>query len=181
MDKVTELAINITNNQTIYIIIDDDAWKNVDFNLLEVTKSAIENTLSYIDYFKSVKTICCTIKLSDDKYLKKLNKAFLNKNYPTNVLSFPAYDLSDTSLKLLQNENGIVYIGDIAISFTRIKEESDDQGKSFKNHYTHLIVHGILHLLGYDHIKEKDAKTMENIEIRTLLSMGVPNPYDLTE
>jgi len=96
---------------------------------------------------------------------KKLNFAFRNKDKPTNVLTFP-YELSKTSLA-----------ADIVICLPVLKKEAKEQGKLLKDHLAHLIVHGCLHAQGHDHEVEKDAKKMENLEIRLLKDLGFPNPY----
>ncbi len=173
--------IKIINNQIINLIIDDNNWVGLNFKLKNATKKAIEATLSYLNYFHSIKTIELTIQLSNDHFLNELNKKFLNKDYPTNILSFPSYELSKGNFASLQNEAGSIYLGDIAVSFERINEESLAQSKTFKNYYTHIIVHGILHLLGYDHQKAKEADIMENTEIQILKSLKISNPYILTK
>lgn len=94
----------------------------------------------------------------------KLNRRFRNKSGPTNVLSFP-----------IDNNN---YLGDIVICAPLVKQEAEQQGKPLMAHFAHLIVHGILHLLGHDHISENDARIMEGIEIAILKDLGYPNPYE---
>lgn len=96
---------------------------------------------------------------------KKLNFAFRNKDKPTNVLTFP-YELSKTSLA-----------ADIVICLPVLKKEAKEQSKPLKDHLAHLIVHGCLHAQGHDHEVEKDAKKMENLEVRILKNLGFSNPY----
>jgi probable rRNA maturation factor len=96
---------------------------------------------------------------------KKLNFAFRNKDKPTNVLTFP-YELSKTSLA-----------ADIVICLPVLKKEAKEQSKLLKDHLAHLIVHGCLHAQGHDHEVEKDAKKMENLEVRILKNLGFSNPY----
>jgi probable rRNA maturation factor len=104
-----------------------------------------------------------TILLADDKRLKALNRDYRGANRPTNVLSFPA----------AQPE----YLGDIAIAYPVVAREARAQGKSFANHAAHLALHGVLHLLGYDHIKKSEASAMESLEIKLLATLGIASPY----
>jgi probable rRNA maturation factor len=98
-----------------------------------------------------------------DKKLRELNFQFRGKDRPTNVLSFPDGD----------NAPG----GGIALSFETISAEAKAQGKPFLNHTKHMILHGFLHLLGFDHEKSRAARLMERLEIAILADMGIPNPY----
>lgn len=104
-----------------------------------------------------------TILLADDARLKTLNQVFRGKRKPTNVLSFPQVDG-----------------GDVAIAHGVVAREAKEQGKRFSDHAIHLTVHGILHLAGYDHIKPKDAKVMEPLEVKILKRLGVADPYVAT-
>lgn len=115
--------------------------------------------------------------LTNDNKLKELNKKFRDKDRPTNVLSFPDIDYNDTIAleKVIQED--YLYLGDIAFAYETIMEESQLQNKTFLNHFTHLLVHSLLHLLGYDHIKQKDAEIMEKVEVDILKQFGIKNPY----
>ena len=99
--------------------------------------------------------------------IKELNSKFLNKNQPTNVLSFPSTG-SDFDERLL---------GDIAICPEIISNEADDQNKDRQNHLFHIILHSLLHLVGYDHQEDSSAEKMESIEIEALKKIGIANPY----
>lgn len=118
-----------------------------------------------------------SVLLADDQQIKLLNTEFRSKNSPTNVLSFPEHDN-----KLFKELDFIVpdnylYLGDIVFSFETIKNESRDGNITFMDHFIHLTIHSILHLLGHDHIKENDAKIMEDLEIRLLDSLQIKSPY----
>jgi len=104
-----------------------------------------------------------TILLSDDEKLHDLNVTFRGKDKPTNVLSFPARD----------ND----YLGDVAVAYGVTSQEAREQKKSFADHATHLVVHGVLHLLGYDHETARAAKIMEPLETKILDELGIDNPY----
>lgn len=110
-----------------------------------------------------------------------LNKEYRAKNRPTNVLSFPQAELSTESLKeaLLFEESLI--LGDIAFAEETIRDEANEQNKAFSDHLTHLIVHGVLHLMGYDHIEEDEANQMEALEIEILEKLNIKNPYFVSD
>lgn len=119
----------------------------------------------------------------DDARISALNAQFRGKPAPTNVLSWPAEDLaSDVAGELPdQPQPGSAAepesLGDIAIAWDTCSAEADAQGKPFAGHVTHLVVHAVLHLLGYDHIDDEDASLMEGLEVRILASLGVSDPY----
>lgn len=108
------------------------------------------------------------IRVVDANESQKLNKTFRDKDYPTNVLSFPAD---------IQLPEGPTILGDIAICLPVVKREADEQSKRFDQHFAHMVVHGCLHLMGYDHEDEDDADQMEAKEIGILENLGYPNPY----
>jgi probable rRNA maturation factor len=120
--------------------------------------------------------------LTDDSELQRLNRDFRYQDKPTNVLSFPAHEINLFNYQDLSlDEDNALFLGDIAISYERILEESIEQQKFFKEHFTHILVHSILHLIGYDHIDEHDADKMEQLEINILSSIGFKNPYILRD
>jgi probable rRNA maturation factor len=106
-----------------------------------------------------------SVLLADDAALATLNRDWRGKDQPTNVLSFPAPE----------NEAGL--LGDIALAFETIKREAAEQGKSFEAHAMHLIIHGFLHLLGYDHEEESEALAMETRERAILAALEIADPY----
>jgi len=108
-----------------------------------------------------------TIRLVDEAESAKLNQAYRRKTGPTNILSFPFEAPVSTPV-----------LGDLVICVPIIIKEAKEQNKPLLAHWAHLVIHGILHLLGYDHIKNKDAVIMENIEISLLQQLGYANPYE---
>jgi len=120
------------------------------------------------------------ILLTTDANVKKLNKNYRAINKATNVLSFPQMKMSNfkkADLNIFPNKQPIP-LGDIALANQTIKKEAETQSKEFENHVIHLVVHGVLHLLGYDHMNNKDATKMEKLECKTLFSLDYPNPYE---
>ena len=139
-----------------------------------------KNSNSYFDnfsmkFFSKVidktlkKNTLVSILLTDDKNIKILNYRWRKKNQNTNVLSFP--------LKSFIKEGKYLFIGDIVLSYETIKKESIQRKINFRDHFLHLCLHGILHLLGYDHKKQKEQREMENVEIKLLSLINIQNPY----
>jgi probable rRNA maturation factor len=107
--------------------------------------------------------------LSDDEHVKSVNQEWRGIDKPTNVLSFPAVEAA----KLARAP----FLGDIIIAYETVDREAKAEGKAFADHYAHLVVHGFLHLLGFDHINDGDAETMEALEIKILAGLDIPDPY----
>jgi probable rRNA maturation factor len=110
-----------------------------------------------------------TILLTDDETVRDLNSRFRGKDSATNVLSFPA------------PENPENHLGDIALAYGVCVREAAEQGKTIGAHLQHLTVHGVLHLLGYDHMSEDEAEDMESLERVVLAGLGVSDPYSVGE
>lgn len=109
-----------------------------------------------------------TLRIVDKTESQKLNKNFRKKNKPTNVLSFPPNEIPG-----FKND----FLGDLALCASVIAEEAAEQDKELQAHWAHMTIHGFLHLLGYDHIKEAEAEEMEALEVRILQDLGHSNPY----
>ncbi|MBF8756959.1 MULTISPECIES: rRNA maturation RNase YbeY [Pseudomonas] len=110
-----------------------------------------------------------TIRLVDEPEGRELNRTYRHKDYATNVLSFPA-DVPDDLLD-------IPLLGDLVICVPVVEREATEQGKSLEAHWAHLVIHGCLHLLGYDHIEDDEAEEMEALERTLLAELGHPDPY----
>ena len=106
-----------------------------------------------------------TILLTDDETVRNLNARFRGKDAPTNVLSFPAHDTAHG------------HLGDIALAYGVCAREAAEQGKTLAAHLQHLVAHGVLHLVGYDHEDDGQAEVMEDLERRILAGLGLPDPY----
>jgi probable rRNA maturation factor len=112
-----------------------------------------------------------SVLLSSDAVVRGLNRDHRGKNNATNVLSFPGE--TDTAVPGAE-----ILMGDIILAWETVESEAKKTGKSVTNHMMHLVVHGVLHLLGYDHDSENDATTMERLEVNSLARLGLPDPYD---
>jgi len=111
--------------------------------------------------------------LTDDKRMRALNRTYRGKDKPTNVLSFAALDAD-------RPKAGMPWLlGDVILAAGVIAREAKAQRKKLDHHLSHLAVHGVLHLLGYDHEADKEAEAMEALEIAALAGMGIANPYEL--
>lgn len=116
-----------------------------------------------------------TIRVVDTQEMTELNTHYRHKTGPTNVLSFP-YDMSTDLI-----EDEFPLLGDIVICAAVVRQEAQDQKKSITAHWAHMVIHGTLHLLGYDHEIPADADKMESLEITILKELGFPNPYQQGE
>jgi probable rRNA maturation factor len=110
-----------------------------------------------------------SIRIVDTKEGRTLNREYRGKDYATNVLSFPVELPPGITLPL---------IGDLAICAPVVAKEAKEQGKNPRDHWAHMTVHGVLHLLGYDHIDDAEAEAMEALETRILAGLGIADPYE---
>ena len=164
---------------TVDVIVEDARWDQAGLEALAVTACAA--TMAHLGYGTDweVGLLAC-----DDARIAVLNGEFRAKGQPTNVLSWPAEDRAaaapgqspakaqpDVPAEPLE-------LGDIAIAFDTCQREAAEQGKEFATHVTHLLVHATLHLLGYDHIDDKDAALMEGLEVEILGNLGISDPYE---
>ena len=116
-----------------------------------------------------------TLLLTDDASVRDLNARFRDQDKPTNVLSFPAPRLPESM------GNPEHFLGDVALGFGVCAREAAEQGKPLAHHLQHLVAHGVLHLLGYDHMNDGEAEVMEALERVVLAGLGVPDPYSASE
>jgi probable rRNA maturation factor len=145
----------------------DDAWARVT-DLEALTRRAIEAALDHAGAGKNVEI---SVLFASDEEAARLNMQWRHKDYAPNILSFPAPALHHAP------EGEPRPLGDLILAAGTIAREAEEQGKSLTSHLTHLIIHGTLHLLGFDHHKERDAERMEAAEIAILAGLGVPDPY----
>ena len=120
-----------------------------------------------------------SIAFLDDAAQTRLNTDFRDRNEPTNVLSWPAYAGTDPGAvcAAAASEPGPLYWGDLALAGETVTREAEAERKTVNAHLSHLIIHGVLHLLGYDHIEEEQAELMESLERRAMEQLGYSDPY----
>lgn len=109
-----------------------------------------------------------TVRIVDEAEITELNRLYRDKDKPTNVLSFPFEKIDGLDLPLL---------GDVVICASVVAKEAQEQGKVEQDHWAHMIIHGVLHLLGYDHIDDVEADEMEALEIKVLAGLAIADPY----
>lgn len=151
----------------IDVIVEDGGWPKADgLNLLAAQAFAAAARVGELRYLPESEL---SLLFADDATVRDLNRNWRDQDKPTNVLSFPGGD-----------EDGPVYgplLGDIVFARETVEREAAEADKPFQNHLMHLIVHGILHLFGYDHQIEEEALEMEDLERRVLSQLGIPDPY----
>ena len=171
MIKLVEDYYKIWDNDpyTVEATIVRPLW---DDRVIKFFEIKLNKTL--LEIFKSSKpvflknNILISILFSGDGQVTELNKYYRNINKPTNVLSFPSKQI---------NTKSKIFLGDIAFSSQTIIEEAKRDNKNLEDHLIHLFIHGVLHLLGYEHETEDDAYIMESLEIKVLNNLNIDNPY----
>lgn len=119
-----------------------------------------------------------SLVLADAVLMRRLNRDYRRKDKPTNVLSFPAYAADELAQAVAhQGAGSPILIGDVVLAFEVARDEALAQGKTLAHHLAHLVVHGTLHLLGYDHERTANAERMERLEVAVLRRLGIPDPY----
>lgn len=148
----------------IAVIRNDEAWpENLDARAEEAVFAALKFSKAKV---KGVAEL--SILLTNDEEQHELNREWRGKDSSTNVLSFPQIEPFGPVMGIL---------GDITLARETLIREANEQGVSFEDHFTHLVVHGFLHILGYDHLTEEEALLMEGLETQILASLGVDDPY----
>lgn len=148
----------------IAVIINDEAWPdNLEARAEEAVRAAVKLAKPKVKGAAEL-----SIVLTNDAEQHELNRQWRGKDSSTNVLSFPQIEPFGPVIGLL---------GDITLARETLEREAAEQGTSFADHFTHLVVHGFLHILGYDHLTDAEALQMESLETQILASLGVEDPY----
>lgn len=148
----------------IAVIINDEAWPdNLEARAEEAVRAAVKLAKPKVKGAAEL-----SIVLTNDAEQHELNRQWRGKDSSTNVLSFPQIEPFGPVVGLL---------GDITLARETLEREAAEQGTSFADHFTHLVVHGFLHILGYDHLTDAEALQMESLETQILASLGVEDPY----
>lgn len=143
------------------VIVEDESWAGIEDKTRLVEQAVAAASAEITDGLPGV----IAVLLTDDAAVADLNLRFRQKPGPTNVLSFPA------------SEHAVNHLGDIALAFGVVAREAGERQLSLADHLRHLVVHGFLHLQGYDHQDDDEAQVMEAIERRALARLGVADPY----
>lgn len=158
------------------ISIEYDPWNNVDVNKI------VQNCANCVFLELNLKRDnieMCFLFTNDDE-IQTLNRTYRGIDQPTNVLSFPAdsIDFDEDDSDDATDDKPICLIGSAAFAYETIEKESHEQQKSFSDHLNHLVIHSILHLLGYDHVDKFEMEEMERLEIFLLKKLNIENPYE---
>lgn len=161
----------MTKQVTVEVSVEEPLWEALDLERIAraACEAGAEAALLGLD---------CEVSLlaTNDAGIAGLNAEFRGKAVPTNVLSWPSEELSGDPGEPPRPPTD-PEIGDIALSYETCAREAAEHGKSVHDHVTHLVLHGFLHLLGYDHENDEDATVMEGLEIKALETLGIENPY----
>lgn len=161
-------GVGSSRGVTLFAVVDDEVWGEE--ATLVPHLDAIGRVLSDVHEAGFRAGSSATVVFANDIQVKALNAQFRNIDKPTNVLSFPAGgDAKD--------EDGQPYLGDVILAYETLKREAAEQGLAFDHHLVHLVVHGVLHLAGYDHMSEPEASVMEALESRILARLDIADPY----
>jgi len=155
---------------TISLIIDDDNWRALLPRARSLAVKSVTAALAHEKWAK--KNVVINVTLASDAMVKKLNRDWRGKDKPTNVLSFP---VEEPGMPVPRGRARM--LGDIILARQTLVREAKSEGKKLAHHYQHLLVHGTLHLLGYDHLVDDEAEEMEAREVKILAKLGVPDPY----
>ncbi|MBW6527607.1 rRNA maturation RNase YbeY [Sphingomonas sp. RHCKR7] len=155
----------------------DDSWEQ---RALAAARAAVGHT-PHGDLLTTAAAVEVSVRLTDDGEVHALNRQYRGKDKPTNVLSFPMVqpDLLDTVSQ--NSDDGELLLGDIVLAHGVCAREAEERGIAVADHFTHLVVHGTLHLLGYDHMSDEEGDAMEEIERAALADLGVADPYLIRE
>lgn len=152
------------------ILSEDDRWLSI-AGFSELIPSLVSGALQEVKLMPEAHAV--SIALMSDSEIRTLNKSFRGKDAPTNVLSFP----SAPDPQALKNRGGPAFLGDVALAYETVISEASEQKKPPLHHAAHLVVHGVLHLAGFDHCADADAERMEAAERVILAKFGIPDPY----
>jgi probable rRNA maturation factor len=146
---------------------DSEAWDALD-GAEDIALRALEEAarLAGVQLRPNVEV---SLLLTGDAQMRGINKEWRGQDKPTNVLSFPAVPPDKVAR--------VPFLGDIAVAFETTAREAEADGKPLADHFSHLVVHGFLHLLGYDHETDAEAEAMEALEVKILAALGVDDPY----
>ncbi len=165
---------------TVVLTVTAGAWRDTIDGLDTLAERILQVTLEAAAVDGWLREGEVSLLLANDARIRSLNAAYRQKDRPTNVLSFPGIDL-ESGRAPNGRPPGMVPLGDVAIAFERAADEAASLGKPLADHFAHLLVHGALHLLGYDHGDETEAAVMEGLEAEILKKLGFAAPYQAAD
>lgn len=167
----------------LIISLNEPAWEDALPDIGQVANEVVVNAIEFVaaneedvDFLKTDKPLIVNLCLSDDNEVHTLNREFREMDKPTNVLSFANIDAPDFEENLERYEE--IELGDIIIALETMQREAAEKQISLHDHFCHLLTHGVLHLLGFDHIDDDEAEYMEEYEINILKQLNINNPYE---
>ena len=160
----------------------EELWPDADWDALALRAAlaATERT-PHGQLATTPATVEISVRLTSDEEVHTLNRQYRGKDKPTNVLSFPMVQPDLLQTVSLNSDDGELLLGDIVLAHGVCVAEAAERGVSVEDHATHLLVHGVLHLLGYDHMVDNEAEAMEEIERQALGTLGIADPYLIRE
>lgn len=161
----------MTPSADLDIVIDVPGWTTAFVDVERLCLSAVKAAMAVVPDDGRGRAV--SVLLTDDETMRRLNRTYRGQDKATNVLSFPAGPADGGEIL----GDGASWLGDLALGLEAATREAEDEGKPLADHVCHLIVHGTLHLLGYDHEDDAAASVMERLETCVLAGLGVPDPY----
>jgi len=146
-------------------------WSSVNFDVTRLCRSAAAEAIAAVQ--ETSNEVEISVVLADDAFVRELNRTWRNMDAPTNVLAFPCSGGDECA-----GVGAEQLLGDVIVAFQTTQREALELHLPLEHHVAHLIIHGVLHLLGYDHIDDNDAVIMEKLEIEALARLGIGNPYE---
>lgn len=152
------------------VLVNSQAWLEALPRAQAICRRAVEAAFAVIRF--TVDQAEMSVVLTDDDSIRALNRAWLARDAPTNVLAFPASAAGERPAP-----GHPLLLGDVVVAFETAAAEAAREGKLLEHHLSHLVVHGTMHLLGYDHGSPQEADAMERLEVTALAGLGIPDPY----
>lgn len=152
---------------------------NLDLNIINDDEYPIPSQDKLLKCFElvtthhNIKTASVNVNIASNDEIQQINNDFRNKDKPTNIISFEFEKPEGLPDDIIND-----FLGDIVIAPDVLKQEAAEQNKNLDDHWSHIFIHGLLHLLGFDHIEDDEAETMESLEIELLAKLKIANPYN---
>ena len=172
----------VMNKPLLTIVLDDSRWEQELPIAEDLANKAFDATIDFVgctepsDLTRAKLPISVNLSLSNDETVHLLNKEFRGIDKPTNVLSFANVD--DPEFDYAPDGTEHLEIGDIIIALETLKREAEEKHILLDDHFCHLLIHWLFHLLGYDHQEDDEAEHMEGFEVQILQTLGIKNPYE---